>query len=433
MKYFGTDGIRGMANATLTVDIAFKLGKGLKYLNSDTVVIGTDTRLSKDMLVSAVAAGAMSQGINVINMGVVPTPTLIFYTSVKHIAGVMITASHNPYYDNGLKVVYDGSKLNPELEGLIENAIDNEIKEYDSDKLGKYIEVTDYFDEYNELLKKVRVKTNLNISLDTANGATTRTAEAAFKDVTNNLHVMANEPNGTNINNGVGSTHIENLVKFVLENKSDVGFAFDGDGDRVLAVDKTGTIIDGDKLIYIIANYLKKQNKLNNNKVVFSKMSNLGIINDLKEKNIDCVLTDVGDKWIVKALFEQNLSVGGENSGHIIVPSILNTGDGVLIAMLITKIMSEENKSLLELTSSITMYPDKTVNLRVKDKNIYKEDVIQNRVNELINEFGTKGKIIVRASGTENLLRVTVSHKDESIMKKVSDELVNLIKVESEK
>ena len=433
MKYFGTDGIRGMANASLTVDTAFKLGKGLKYLNSDTVVIGCDTRISKDMLASAVACGAMSVGINVINMGVVPTPTLIYYSSVKHIAGVMITASHNPYYDNGLKVVYNGSKLNPELEGLIEDAIDNEITTFDSDKLGKYIEVDDYFDEYNKLLDSIRVHSNMNISLDCANGATTRTAFDAFKDVTDNLHIMANEPNGININNGVGSTHIENLVKFVLDNKSDVGFAFDGDGDRVLAVDKTGTIIDGDKLIYIIANYLKKQNKLNHNKVVFSKMSNLGIINDLKEKDIDCVLTDVGDKWIVKALFEQDLSVGGENSGHIIVPSILNTGDGVLIAMLITKIMHEENKSLLELTSSIFMYPDSTVNLRVKDKNIYKEDVIQNRVNELINEFGTNGKIIVRASGTENLLRVTVSHKDEKIMLRVSDELVNLIKTESEK
>ena len=432
MKYFGTDGIRGKSNETLTVDTAFRLGKGLKFLNSKTLVIGTDTRESKDMFLSAVACGAMSVGINVINAGVVPTPCLIYYTSVKHIAGVMITASHNPFYDNGLKVVYDGEKLNPELEELIESAIDNEIKEY-PEHTGKYIEVNDFFDEYEKLLSEVKIKTKLNISLDAANGATTRTALKAFSDISNNIHIMANEPNGTNINNGVGSTHIENLAKFVLKNNSDVGFAFDGDGDRVLAVDKTGEIIDGDKLIYIIASYLKKHNKLNDNKVVFTKMSNLGIINNLKEQGIECVLTDVGDKYVVRALKEQHLSVGGENSGHIIVPDILKTGDGVLIALLISKIMNEENKTLVELTKSIYMYPDKMVNLRVKDKFVYKSEKIQKRINEIINELGSNGKVIVRASGTENLLRITVSAKDNDVMEKYSDELVNLIQAESEK
>ena len=429
MKYFGTDGIRGEANLTLTVDTAFKLGKALSHLNCDTVIIGTDTRLSKDMLSDAVCAGAMSMGINVIKAGVVPTPCLIYYTSVKHIIGVMITASHNPYYDNGLKVVFDGKKLNPELETLIENSIDNDINTYSSN-IGRIIKVDDVLLVYEELLNKVLTPINKRICIDTANGATCFTARNAFSKVCSDLKVIANDPDGININNGVGSTHLELLMNTVKEGKYDIGFAFDGDGDRVLAVDEFGNVVDGDKLIYIIAKYLKEQGKLNDNKVVYTKMSNLGIISNLKENDIECILTDVGDKYVVKALNDYNLSVGGENSGHIIVPDILNTGDGVLVALLITKIIKESNKSLFELTSSIFMYPDKMVNMKVNDKSIINKDIIQNRVKEIVDSFNGDGKIILRASGTENLIRLSVSCKDEGLVNKYIDELSSMIKNE---
>lgn len=426
MKYFGTDGIRGEANVTLTVDTAFKLGKALKHLNCDTLVIGTDTRLSKDMMADAVAAGAMSMGINVIKAGVVPTPCLIYYTQVKHIIGVMITASHNPYYDNGLKVVFDGEKLLPELELLIEESIDNDIFEYPS-KMGKVIEVSDIMSTYEELLSRVLTPLNKKICIDTANGATYKTAVNAFSKVTSSLKVIANNPDGININNGVGSTHLGLLQSTVKSEGFDLGFAFDGDGDRVLAIDEDGNVVDGDKLIYIIAKYLRKQGKLNDNKVVYTKMSNLGIIKDLKENGIECLLTDVGDKYVVRALKEYNLSVGGENSGHIIVPGILSTGDGVLVALLITKILSEENKTLKELTSSIYMYPDVMKNMKVKDKSIINRDFIQNRVKEITESFGEDGKIILRASGTENLIRLTVSCKDKELVDKYIEELSSMI------
>ncbi len=427
MKYFGTDGIRGKANITLTVDTAFKLGKALSLFNCKEVVVGTDTRLSKDMYLDALCSGAMSMGINVIKVGVVSTPCLIYYSGIKHIIGVIITASHNPYYDNGLKVVYDGKKLNSSQEKELEKYIESDINIYPNE-IGKEINNCDILQEYQNLLNKILTPINKRICVDCANGATSFIAKRVFDKVTDKLKTIANNPNGTNINDKVGSTHLESLIRIMKEENYDIGFAFDGDGDRVIAIDEYGNIVDGDKLICIIAIYLKEKNQLNDNKVVYTKMTNLGVISHLKENSIECILTDVGDKYVAEALKKYNLSIGGENSGHIIIPSLLNTGDGLLTALFVLKIMKEYNKSLYELSSSIFMYPEKMVNIEVKDKTIINKDIIQNKVKEIASILKEEGKIILRASGTENLIRLSVSAKEESLVDKYINELITLIK-----
>ena len=427
MKYFGTDGIRGKANITLTVDTAFKLGKALSLFNCKKVVVGTDTRLSKDMYLDAVCSGAMSMGINVIKVGVISTPCLIYYSSIKHIIGVMITASHNPYYDNGLKVVYDGKKLNSSQEKELEKNIESDINIYPNE-IGKEINNCDILQEYQNLLNKILTPINRRICVDCANGATSFIAKRVFDKVTDKLKIIANNPNGININDKVGSTHLESLIRIMKEENYDIGFAFDGDGDRVIAIDEFGNVVDGDKLICIIAKHLKEKNQLNDNKVVYTKMTNLGVISHLKENGIECILTDVGDKYVAEALKIYNLSIGGENSGHIIIPSLLNTGDGLLTALFVLKIMKEYNKSLYELSSSIFMYPEKMVNIEVKDKTIINKDIIQNKVKEIASILKEEGKIILRASGTENLIRLSVSAKEESLVDKYINELITLIK-----
>lgn len=427
MKYFGTDGIRGKANITLTVDTAFKLGKALSLFNCKEVVVGTDTRLSKDMYLDALCSGAMSMGINVIKVGVVSTPCLIYYSSIKHIIGVMITASHNPYYDNGLKVVYDGKKLNSSQEKELEKYIESDINIYPNE-IGKEINNCDILQEYQNLLNKILTPINKRMCVDCANGATSFITKRVFDKVTNKLKIIANNPNGKNINDKVGSTHLESIIRIMKEENYDIGFAFDGDGDRVIAIDEFGNIVDGDKLICIIAKYLKEKNQLNDNKVVYTKMTNLGVISHLKENGIECFLTDVGDKYVAEALKIYNLSIGGENSGHIIIPSLLNTGDGLLTALFVLKIMKEYNKSLYELSSSIFMYPEKMVNIEVKDKTIINKDIIQNKVKEIASILKEEGKIILRASGTENLIRLSVSAKEESLVDKYINELITLIK-----
>ncbi len=427
MKYFGTDGIRGEVGKNLTYDMAFRLGKSLSCLDNDTVVIGYDTRESKDLLCEAVAKGAKSIGMKVITVGVIPTPALIYYSYIKKITGVMITASHNPYYDNGLKIFKEGKKLSDAQELQIENLMDSCNTDSISDC--PIEKVTDAFDLYYDLLSKNIVKSNLKIALDCANGATYNTAPYIFSKITSDLVVSGDTPNGTNINNGVGSTHIDNLKEIVIKNGCDLGFAFDGDGDRVLAVDKNGEVIDGDKLIFVITNYLKKRNKLNKNTVVFTKMSNLGMLKYLHDNNINTSIVDVGDKNVVKEIFSNDYSIGGESSGHIILPEILHTGDGVLNALFIVKILEEENKTLSELSNCFEMYPDKTINVKVINKEtIMSNNVLLNRINEIKSELGNDSKVLVRASGTESLIRVSISCKNEQLLDKYLNELVNMIK-----
>lgn len=424
MKYFGTDGIRGKVNELITEELAYKLGKSLIKLNCDTVVIATDTRESKDILSNAVIRGALDSGLKVVNAGVVPTPALIYYSQVKKILGVMITASHNPYYDNGLKVLNKGVKLSQDEEMLIENTLDTiEYKKTNTNKL----EVNEDVEKtYLSFLETQLFTSNLNVAIDCANGATYKTAPSIFNKITNNLKITANTPNGTNINNNVGSTHLNHLKDFMDKNNINIGFSFDGDGDRILAIENN-EVIDGDQMIFIIANYFKQKNLLNKNTLVLTKMSNLGILKRLDELDIKYTLTDVGDKYVVRELMANNYSIGGENSGHIIMPNILSTGDGVLVAMTLLKIMTEENKTLHQLLEGITMYADKMINLKVEDKTIINTKEVQDKIKE-VETILQDCKVIVRASGTENLIRVSVMAQTMTLVDKYIEELVNLIK-----
>lgn len=426
MKYFGTDGIRGIPNEKLTIDLVTKLGMALASLNSKEVVIATDTRVSKDMLAYAIASGCMSRGMNVIFAGVMPTPTLIYYSYTKKITGVMITASHNPYVDNGIKILNNGFKLSEDEELMVEALIDNP-KDYDGE-IGKFIIDNNAKDDYIRFILSNITKTNIKVCIDCAHGATYQTAPLVFGEITNNLVVIANKPDGYNINNGVGSTHLELLRKTVILNKCDIGFAFDGDGDRVLCVDKFGNTIDGDMLIYILARYLKKHNKLNENKVVLTIMSNLGLIDDLKKNGIDVIETKVGDKYVVQDLFKNHLSLGGENSGHIIMPDIFYSGDGVLVASIIVKILVEEKCSIHDLLSDVYMYSNKIVNIKVNNKeNVLNSNLLLNRIEEIRRKLDYDCKIIVRASGTEDLIRVSVMAKNAELVELYSNELINII------
>jgi len=426
MKYFGTDGIRGIPNQKLTVELVSKLGMALTALNNKKVVIATDTRISKDMLSSAITSGALAAGLNVEFLGVIPTPALIYYSYKHKKTGIMITASHNPYTDNGIKVLNNGLKLSEEDELKVEALIDNPAPL--STEIGKYSVNNDAKLEYVEFIKSNIVKSNLNIILDCANGATYETAKLIFDNITPNLTIIANNPDGYNINNGCGSTHLELLKENIKNSKYDIGFAFDGDGDRVLCVDKNGNTIDGDMLIYILARYLKQNNKLNNNAIALSMMSNLGLIKSLNDYGINVIETNVGDKYIVKALFENKLSVGGENSGHIILPDLFHTGDGVFVASQIIKVLEETNTNINDWLSDVWMYADKMVNIKVKDKTkVLNNKELFNKIEDIKKELNNDCKIIVRASGTEDLIRVSVMAKDSNIVNKYSDYLVNMV------
>lgn len=426
-KYFGTDGIRGVPNKKLTVELVTKLGQALSQLNNKDVVVATDTRISKDMLAQAITAGALSRGINVHFVGVIPTPALIYYSYVKGYTGIMITASHNPYTDNGIKVLNKGFKLSDDEERKIEEYIDCP-KEYDGE-IGILNDEVNAKLNYLTFVNKYIKESNLKIALDCANGATYQTAKEVFSKVTDKLVIVADSPNGKNINNNCGSTHLELLKNTVLENQCDIGFAFDGDGDRVLCVDSKGNIIDGDKLIYLLAMYLKSKNKLKDNTVVLSIMSNFGLLKKLNELGIKVIETSVGDKHIIKALKDNNLSVGGENSGHIIVPDVLHTGDGVLNALLVINLLSETNTKIESWFEDIHMYADKMVNVVVSDRNkVINNEKLLKRINEIKNELNNDCKIIVRASGTEELIRVSVMAKSNDLVEKYSTELVNLVK-----
>lgn len=426
MKYFGTDGIRGKAYETLTESLAIKVGKSLSLIDSELVIIGYDTRQSNHMLANGIALGALSVNKKVIDVGVIPTPGIAFNSIKKHCIGVMITASHNPYQDNGIKIFYDGLKLDNELQEKIEEYIDQS-----NDEVKVSLELvkkdSSLVKRYEKFLLNTAYNTDLKIVLDTANGATYQVADNVFSKITNNLVVIANNPDGKNINEGVGSTHIENLVAAVKENNANIGFSFDGDGDRMLVVDELGNVHTGDEIIYVLAKNKKEKKTLVNNSVVLTIMSNLGIISSLKDNNINVVTTSVGDINVLEEMLRNNYVLGGENSGHLIQLEYLPTGDGILAAISLLNVLVEENKSLSELTNNIKIYPDRLVNLKVKDKQIAKDVQVINLINKYLNEYEDI-QLVVRASGTEDLLRVSCCYKDETIMNEIVDSVVDLIK-----
>lgn len=421
MKYFGTDGIRGEAYSKLSLDLAYKVGEALSLLNNDKLVIAMDTRLSSEDILNSVVKGAISSGITVYNLGVLPTPGLILESYYRKSIGIMITASHNPYKDNGIKIVKNGIKIDDRDKLMIEDYLDG-VLTFSHKINGKVINDKS---NYLSFLEQNTIRTKLNIIVDCANGASSSYAQVLEKMA--KVKYISNTPNGVNINEECGATHLENLIDNM--DGFDLGIAFDGDADRIMVVDENKNIVDGDKLIYLFAKSFKKHDLLKKDGVVLTIMSNLGIINALKDIDINVKLSNVGDQNVFDMMMENEYNLGGENSGHIITPLSI-TGDGLLNAIILLTIISEEDKKLSELLKDIKMYPYKMINIKVNDKSIINSDIIKLEVKKYEEEFSSYGKIILRASGTENLIRVTVMHKDENIMNECINNLVSLINKE---
>ncbi|MDG5472357.1 phosphoglucosamine mutase [Jeotgalibacillus sp. ET6] len=418
-KYFGTDGVRGVANAELTPELAFKLGRfGGYVLTKETtrpkVLIGRDTRISGHMLEGALVAGLLSIGAEVMRLGVISTPGVAFLTKAMGAqAGVMISASHNPVPDNGIKFFGpDGFKLTDEQENEIEALIDGEKDETPRPVGGDLGIVTDYFEggqKYLQYLKQTADEdfSGIHVALDCAHGATSTHATHLFADLDADLSTMGASPNGLNINEGVGSTHPEALAAFVKEKNADVGLAFDGDGDRIIAVDENGKIVDGDQIMFICAKHLKSEARLKHNTLVSTVMSNLGFYKGLEAEGITSIQTAVGDRYVVEEMKKHNYTLGGEQSGHIIFLDYNTTGDGLLTGLHLVNIMKVTGKKLSELAGEMEIFPQKLVNIRVSDKHgVTDNDRVKSVIQEVEAEMNGNGRILVRPSGTEPLVRV---------------------------
>ncbi|MCR3905744.1 MAG: phosphoglucosamine mutase [Tenericutes bacterium] len=434
-KYFGTDGIRGDAQTEVTPILAYAVGNTLRRaLNINELVIAMDTRQSGLRISDYLARGAAMGGMEVWKEMILSTPMIAHYSKLRGIVGVMITASHNVHTDNGIKIFNKGFKTTPEEEAIIEEMIDSRnIINTPVHKVKRGFD--DIRIQYLQIFKKLKLeKTDLKAIYDTANGATSKIAKEIFDlYAPNALQVNKFVPLKNLINDHCGSTYMESIIGHVLEKKYPVGFSFDGDGDRIQAVDATGRIYDGDMIVYMIANHMKQNGTLANNGVVLTKMSNLGIIKALKDKGIDVVLSDVGDKNVSLAMEKHGYCIGGESSGHVILNQFIHTGDGLLVAMYLMKILTETNKWFDELTKDVKLYPIEHVNISEVPKETLKKDTVQNYILELKEKLGEDSLLLVRPSGTENLIRVTLSHPDKEIVKQSTKDLVSFILKEGEK
>lgn len=420
-KYFGTDGVRGEANVELTPELAFKLGRFGGYVLSQheeetpLVFVGRDTRISGEMLEHALIAGLLSVGIRVYKLGVIATPGVAYLVRTeKASAGVMISASHNLALDNGIKFFGgDGFKLDDdrelEIEALLDAAEDT-LPRPSAQGLGTVMEYPEGLRKYQEFLVSTGVQLEgMHVVLDTANGAASTSARQIFADLGAQLTVIGENPDGLNINDGVGSTHPEHLQEKVKEVGAAIGLAFDGDSDRLIAVDENGEIVDGDKIMYIIGSYLSSKGLLEKNTIVTTVMSNLGFHKALDAKGIQKEITAVGDRYVVEEMRKSGYNLGGEQSGHVVIMDYNTTGDGQLTGVQLTKIMQETGKKLSELAAEVTIYPQKLVNIRVensmKDKAM-EVPAIREIIEKMEAEMAGNGRILVRPSGTEPLLRV---------------------------
>lgn len=439
-KYFGTDGIRGIAGESLTADLSFKVGKALGKLLTEKkehpkVVIGRDTRISCDMIEHALTAGLTSTGVNVMTVGTIPTPAIAYLTkTIETDSGIMISASHNPYQDNGIKIFGpDGFKLTDEQELEIESLIDNseQIKNASFEKIGKVYGGNELTQKYIQHIKQSITGdlSEIKIALDCANGATTGVAPFIFGDLEADIETIGCQPNGININDNVGSTKIETISEFVKKNNVDVGFTFDGDGDRVLAVDAKGHVVDGDKIMFILAKHLKEQGELKDNMVVSTVMSNIGFYKAIEENGLQSVKTAVGDRYVVEEMRNNNYSLGGEQSGHIVLMNYATTGDGILTAVKLANIIKTSGKSLEELASEVSIYPQKLVNIKVVDKKTAMEDSeILAECKKVEKELEGNGRILLRASGTENLIRVMVEASSDELTDKYCEQVAKIVR-----
>lgn len=420
-KYFGTDGVRGEANVELTPELAFKLGRYGGYVLSQheeetpLVFVGRDTRISGQMLEAALVAGLLSVGIRVYKLGVIATPGVAYLVkSEKASAGVMISASHNPALDNGIKFFGgDGFKLADDQELEIEALLDAEVDSLprpSAEGLGTVMDYPEGLRKYQQYLVSTGLDLEgMHVALDTANGAASTSARQIFADLGAQLTVIAEQPDGLNINHNCGSTHPENLQEKVREVGAAIGLAFDGDSDRLIAVDERGELVDGDKIMYIIGKYLSSKGELARNTIVTTVMSNLGFHKALDQLGLNKAVTAVGDRYVVEEMRKNGYNLGGEQSGHLIIMDYNTTGDGQLSAVQLTKIMKETGKSLSELAAEVTIYPQKLVNIRVensmKDKAM-QVPAIAAIIAEMEEKMAGNGRILVRPSGTEPLLRV---------------------------
>lgn len=442
-KYFGTDGFRGEANIDLTVEHAYKVGRylGYYYGNQKTdgrarVVIGKDTRRSSYMFEYSLVAGLTASGADVCLMHVTPTPSVSYITRVDEFdCGIMISASHNPFYDNGIKIINgNGSKMDARVENQIEAYIDglmDEIPLATRENIGRTTDYASGRNRYIGYLMTLATRSfkNVRVGLDCANGASSTVARYVFEALGAKVYVINAEPDGTNINDHCGSTHIEVLQKFVKEKGLDIGFAYDGDADRCMAVDDKGEVIDGDKILYICGKYLKSKGELSNDTVVTTVMSNLGLYKAFDRCGIKYEKTAVGDKYVYENMIENGHSLGGEQSGHIIFSKFATTGDGVLTSLKIMEVMLESKQKISDLFHDLTIYPQLLVNVKVKSKPEAKADPdVCKRVAEIEQELGDDGRILIRESGTEPVIRVMVEAKTDELCSKYVYQVVDILK-----
>ncbi len=435
--FFGTDGIRGKVNEELTQDVAYKIGNALSILKENpTIIIGADTRVSNSYLALSVASGAMSGGAKVIDIGVVPTAGIAYITrKIKADYGVVISASHNSGEYNGIKV-FDGNgyKLGDKEEERLERCF---IRQ----KTNEFPNIGTYEQNFNlvKLYKKYLIESSKNslkgmtIVLDGAFGAAHKIAPEVFRALGANVIAANCSNNGIKINDGCGALYPENLIKRIFRYKADVGFAFDGDSDRLIAVDEKGNIINGDEIIYGLAKYLKAQGQLKSNTVVGTSHTNMAIEDNLKENKIDLIRTDIGDKYVLAKLVERNLSLGGEQSGHIILKDLATTGDGILSAIVVANVLIEEKKTMSE-AFGIKLYPQSNKNVIVEDKfRVMNSEELSKEVQKYNAELAGKGRLMIRASGTEPKIRVMVESKDNELNESIANAIVNTIKIISAK
>lgn len=441
-KYFGTDGFRGEANVTLTVEDAYKIGRFLGwYYGQKTkadrcrVVIGKDTRRSSYMFEYSLVSGLTASGADVYLLHVTTTPSVSYVVRTEEFdCGIMISASHNPYYDNGIKVINGrGEKLEEETIEKIESYLDGEMGEIPfakRDAIGRTVDYAAGRNRYIGYLISLATRSfkNMRIGLDCANGSASAIAKNVFDALGAETHVINNTPDGLNINTNCGSTHIEGLQKYVVENHLDVGFAYDGDADRCLAVDSEGKLVDGDKILYVCGKYMKEQDTLVNNTVVTTVMSNFGLYKAFEREGISYEKTAVGDKYVYENMSQNGHCLGGEQSGHIIFSKHATTGDGILTSLKLMEVILEKKETLAKLADEVQIYPQVLKNVRVKDKEAAQADRdVQAEVQKVSDALGDTGRILVRPSGTEPLIRVMVEAPTDEICGKYVAQVVEMI------
>lgn len=445
LHYFGTDGVRGIANQELTPELAFRLGRmGGAVLTRHAqgrqpkVLVGRDTRISGQMLESALIAGLLSVGIEILRLGVISTPGVAYLVRAQQAdAGAQITASHNPAEDNGIKFFgADGFKLSDELEGEIEALLDAEadtLPRPAAEGLGTVNDFPEGVAKYIKYLETTTPDTfeGMMLAIDAANGATANLVPNLFADLGAEFVTMGTTPNGLNINDGVGSTHPEALAQLVVESGAQVGLAFDGDGDRLIAVDELGNIVDGDQVMFITGKFMSEHGRLKGDTIVTTVMSNIGMYKAMSEYNMSSVKTAVGDRYVVEEMLKSGYNLGGEQSGHVVYLDWSTTGDGMLTALQLLTVMKETGKPLSELAAEMTVYPQKLVNVKVQDKKAALENAaIQQVIADVEAEMGDEGRVLVRPSGTQDLLRVMAEAPTEELVGTYVDRIVAVVQSE---